>query len=67
MADAALRDRLVTRSVAAPYALFLGLGAVLTVVGLVLFALNATGPNAPVNATLRRPLFAIRVANSLRI
>ncbi|MFI5234983.1 MAG: hypothetical protein ACHQXA_04675, partial [Gemmatimonadales bacterium] len=46
MADAALRDRLVTRSVAAPYALFLGLGGILTVAGLALFAMNATGPNA---------------------
>lgn len=47
MADAtALHDRLVQRSVGASYTLFLGLGAALTLVGLVLFALSASGPDA---------------------
>jgi hypothetical protein len=46
MADAALRDRLAARSVGAPYTLFLALGAALTVIGLGLFALTATGPDA---------------------
>lgn len=47
MADATpLRERLVQRSVSAPYTLFVTLGALATVVGLALFALSASGPEA---------------------
>lgn len=46
MAGDQLHERLVARSVAGRYGLFLGLGAVLAAVGLVLFALAARGEDA---------------------
>ena len=42
----AVRDRLIARSVAARYATFVGLGAVLSIAGLVLFLISISGAAA---------------------
>ncbi len=46
MEQLAIRNRLVARSVAARYRGFLALGGLLTLVGLVIFALSCAGPTA---------------------
>jgi hypothetical protein len=46
MSPTSLRERVETQAVAPRYGVFLGLGGVLTLVGLLLFILTATGPQA---------------------
>jgi hypothetical protein len=46
MASTVVRETLVARSLSARYSLFVGLGAVLTLAGLVLFAISLSGDQA---------------------